>query len=44
MESVAGSRESFKDKGRVRGFVSSYAKVLGFRKQKHKFWAQRAFT
>ena len=37
MESVAGSRESFKDKGRVRGFVSSYAKVLGFRKQQHQF-------
>ena len=43
MESVHGSQESYKDKGRMRGFVSSYAKELGLRKQQHNFWGQRAF-
>ena len=44
MESVAGSQESFKDKGQISGFVSSSAKVLAFRKEQHHLWAQRAFT
>ena len=42
MESVPESQESFEGKGRMRGFVSSYAKVLGLRK--HNFWGKRAFT